>query len=320
MRFMPDGDTLISGSSDGTVRFWDTPTGAPMREKRGQHIDVGGKPVQSIAIHERDLAIGGSGKQLKIVRLSSDFQVLKQLSIEHGLGNVTGLGFSADGQYLAASGENGGRVWEMDPAFESVDERPLTFKAKDDHFLVFAPNKNAFFHAHESGRKILFVEFDGAALSQTHLGDDLGRDMYLGWHGICFHETDNIMFVNERLGLDVWNVKDMTKGGKRKTSLVSDPNLFEGSVIACNRFGHVAGAGPGNAVRIYDPANKKILYDFSPEFKKIYSLAWDNSGKRLAVGLATGGISVWDMDAVNAQLLGLGFDVAPEYATKSGEQ
>ena len=315
MRFTPDGTTLISGSSDGTVRFWDTPPSASLSEKRGRHIDVS-TPIQSLAVHEDLLAIGG--RHLRIVRLSDDFRVLKQLSVAHGLGSVTGLDFSTDGRYLAATGPSEGRIWAVDPALDSLDESPQTFEASEDHFLVFARNKNVLFHANDSGRKIICVEFDETGVSQTHLGDDQGQDMYLGWHGICFRKTDEIMFVNEKLGLDVWNVKDMTNGGERIRSLASDPDLFEGSVIACNDFGHVAGIGPGNAVRIYDPANKKILYDFSPEFKKIYSLTWDKSGKRLAVGLATGGISVWDIDAVNEQLLSLRFQVPLEYA-ESGE-
>ena len=61
-------------------------------------------------------------------------------------------------------------------------------------------------------------------------------------------------------------------------------------------------------VSVFDVASGKPLYTLPEEFSAIWWLAWDATGRRLAISRADGDITIWDIDQVARALKELGLD------------
>ena len=107
--FSPDGQTLASGSPDGTVQLWEASTGNRLRTLVG-HTDA----INHVAF-SADGQLFASGSRDKTVRLwdvSANYRHLRTLT-GHTDG-VNGVAISPDGQTVAtASGDATVRLWEV---------------------------------------------------------------------------------------------------------------------------------------------------------------------------------------------------------------
>jgi len=104
--FTPDGDNLISGSYDRTIKVWHLPTGE-VREL-GEHLG----PIHTLAISaDGQTLASGSRDGLKLWNLRSG-------QFTHITGNVDAVqavAFSPDGRLLATGGENNTiKIWRSD--------------------------------------------------------------------------------------------------------------------------------------------------------------------------------------------------------------
>jgi WD40 repeat protein len=98
--FDPAGKTLISGSSDGTVKVWDVATG----ECR-QTVVASKAEVRSIAISS-DGAIVAAGLRYGTIKTWSTADWADRAPAATGLaGDVWSLAFTADGRLLSGSGD-----------------------------------------------------------------------------------------------------------------------------------------------------------------------------------------------------------------------
>lgn len=71
----------------------------------------------------------------------------------------------------------------------------------------------------------------------------------------------------------------------------------------------MASLNPANRVILYDLANDRALLTLPPEANDITCLNWSPDGKRLAVGLSGGGLTVWSLEEVRARLAEFGIAV-----------
>ncbi|MEU0640640.1 nSTAND1 domain-containing NTPase [Streptomyces albidoflavus] len=110
--FGPDEGTLVTGSSDGTVRLWDVSphSGGSLR---GAALDTG-QPVHSVAVSPdgRTLAAGGRRGSLRLWRLTSAGAPTPDGALPAG-SQVNSLAWRSDGHTLAtAHGDGSVRLWD----------------------------------------------------------------------------------------------------------------------------------------------------------------------------------------------------------------
>jgi WD40 repeat protein len=109
--FSPDGETLVSGSSDTNIRLWRVSDGALLQILEGDTYGI-----NSVAF-SKDGSILASGSADGVIRLwrVSDGELLQTL--EGHTSPVSSVGFSPDGTTLASSDNVFGtiRLWGVIP-------------------------------------------------------------------------------------------------------------------------------------------------------------------------------------------------------------
>jgi WD40 repeat protein/serine/threonine protein kinase len=107
--FCADGKLLVSVHYNGTVRFWDASTGAPVRTLRPQQPQVIGLALRPDGKQVAEASRDGTIKVLDL----DPVQVVHTLKGEGGPGSVS-LTYSGDGKRLVVRGpDNGVRVWDL---------------------------------------------------------------------------------------------------------------------------------------------------------------------------------------------------------------
>jgi WD40 repeat protein len=96
----PNGSHVLTAGDDGKVKVWNTNNGVNERA-----LDAGGKPVLAVAVARTNQTVAAGGAD-GTVRLFS-FADGKLLAPVKAPGVVRGLGFSPNGQVLAAACEDG---------------------------------------------------------------------------------------------------------------------------------------------------------------------------------------------------------------------
>lgn len=100
VEFSPDGKQFATGTSDGTIRLWDLPSGT-LRGKIAAHVGM----VGALTYSPDGSRIASLGREDHLVGLWNTTDHRQVMSWQHG-GPRAGLTFSPDGRVLACSGEN----------------------------------------------------------------------------------------------------------------------------------------------------------------------------------------------------------------------
>jgi WD40 repeat protein len=307
LTFTRDGRWLLSGSKDGLVSFWDTRTGQAARLP----LEVGAT-IQTIALSPDNLLLAtgewdDKNGPIKIWDLATSQVVL---NVAHEVGDPNRVAFSLDGGYFAAGGLRGVCLWKLHAPAKAGDPpqlEQLRCWRSNCRDLVF-----------DDERALIWNEQLGPPPWQTVLRKwDLSARSFVpfdeprlfqGWHTLALAPgSGQVSLVAADRHGETWDC--------RSGALVRRFGLaraFQTPHIALSGDGRLlAGLGKANEVALWllTDSGGSQLFSLRPEANSVYSLAWSPSGDQLAVGLADGGIAIWNVAEVRRQLdsLGLGW-------------
>ena len=126
----------------------------------------------------------------------------------------------------------------------------------------------------------------------------LGPPLVFGWNNLAFYpDSDHLTFGTARGMVETWD----TRTARRVSSF--------------GRAGHQAASPNGlwlateadpSTVTLWSSQTGSQVFTLPPESGPIWSLAWSPDGERLAVGLTDGGLVIWNVPRIQAELSRIG--------------
>ena len=292
--FSPDGQQLASASKDRTMSVWDAKSGALVHSCVGHE-----REVQALA-YSPDGKLLASGDWQGGIRLwnPQTGRELTRLDTNAAVGQLWRLRFDPSGQYVAAAG-NAGLI------AAAIKLGPQS--AELDPFLRLGSPALFDLAIHPSTSDLVFLSrsepigIHGYDLARAVEPRRLPVEAGFGLFSLHFDSGGNLLWFVSREGtvtaLD-W---------ENNTPLRALPTKFARPHVIMSRDGRwLATLSPPNRVVIYDVQNQNELYALPPEASEVWSMDWSPDGGRLAVGLADGGLVIWDLEQVRGALTEFG--------------
>jgi WD40 repeat protein len=290
--FHPNGQQLATGGKDDSLRIWDPSSG---RLIRTIPLNEAAEKLAYTA-DGKIIAVGGMGRvetpHLKLIDADSN-RILRELDLQLGQMHSLAWADGTDGRYLAACGSAGVGVWTISssPSFEikqvmKVDRtRCLATVISADARIVAWAQDDSNLHA-----------WDIATAREIPLQ---APPMIQGWHGLAFlPDAESIVYVSKPGVAQIWNVKY-----DRSVATIGPPGTFNAPHIALSPDGKwLAGLTQPETVAVCHIPTGKLEFSLRPEAGTVWSLAWDASSTKLAVGQSDGGLAVWHLKRIQKKL------------------
>ncbi|MFQ5595340.1 MAG: WD40 repeat domain-containing protein, partial [Anaerolineae bacterium] len=279
--FSPDGQTLASGSKDGTIVLWDMAARRPLGEPlRGHEASV-----RSLAFSPDGQTLASGGEDTAII--------LWDVTVRQQLGNpilgheasVRSLAFSPDGKTLASGSRDGTVVlWNL-MARRPLGE-PLQGHEATVWSLAFSPDGRMLASGGEDDTIILWD-----ITARESLGGPLRGHEATVW-SVAFSPDGQTLASGDRGGtIILWDV-----GTRRLRG--SPIEMAEGSVtsVAFSPDGKALATGKRNgAITLVDVATSEWLGDLQVRKSPVWSVAFSPDSRTLASGHRDGTVILWDV-------------------------
>jgi WD40 repeat protein/serine/threonine protein kinase/tetratricopeptide (TPR) repeat protein len=292
----PDGKVLASGSKDRLVKLWDTATGRLLRT-----LPRSESSIQSIAFSPdgRLLATGQFGPTWQPVQ-TWDLATLQPHPLrDDELGRCAyAVAFSPDGKIVAACGD-GLTLWRVAEGEKAAGNAPrLSFKR-----MAHLPGQRSLSLCISPDSKLLaWVDHDfSVCLWDLAKGREIpftGPPLSFGWNNLAFYpDSDHLTFSTARGRTETW--------GAHIARCVS--TLVPGGAVAASQDGRwLATDTEPSMVTLCSSQTGSRVFSIPQEGGPVWDFAFSPDGERLAVGLADGGLVIWNVPRIQAQLAQVG--------------
>ena len=274
--FIHGGEVLVTSSLDGGVHLWNAADGALL------HSYEMGAAVNDVAVSPdgRWLAAGRADRLLTVVNLLAE-RVVVQLEQR---GPVGAVAFSPDGNVVAIATDAGNvRLWRLMSDFSLAGPQ----HGAPVYRAVFSPDGEWIVSVGEDSTARLGRVNDGGQRFVLPHGDwveDVAFSPDGSWF-VTVSDDNRVYAWDTATGQERWRARQ--DGFVQHISISPDGSW-------------VATTGYDRTVRIWNAASGSEMMRIPLESVGT-ALTFSLDGRRLIVGIETGGISVWDVSALAAR-------------------
>jgi WD40 repeat protein len=278
------------------VKLWDAATGRHLRT-----LPTSDSPIQSIAFSPdgRLLATGHFPTSRPPVQIW-DLATLQATALpDDELGRVAyGVAFSPDGKFLAACG-NGLTIWRLAEDENAAGDAPRVSFKRVGHL---PGGRSLYLRISPDSKLLAWVNHDSSVcLWDLANGREIpfkAPPLLFGWHNLAFYpDSDHLTFGVATGTVETWDI-----GTARRAS-------------GFGHAGHLAASPDGrwlateadpSTVSLWSSQTGSQVFALPQESGPIWSLGWSQDDERLAVGLADGGLEIWNVPKIQDQLARIG--------------
>jgi WD40 repeat protein len=285
----PDGQAIITGGDDGTVRVWSTADGAPHETLAPGYA---GEILALAVSPDGQTILTGWGDKTARVLARSDGEVLQTLSGHNG--PVRSVAFSPGGERLATADAAGGlKVWEAATGLGVIafGHTAAGAAAQPVHKVAFSAGGHLVSASADATLKTW--SFAGTWSEHRTLERHVSRILALDF------SPDGALLAAgggepSRSGeVKIWHV------GKRLLG-ASLPSLHSDTVFAL-RFSpdgtKLASASADKFLKVTNVADGKLLRSFEGHTHHVMAVDWSGDGKQLVTGGADNVLKVWELES-----------------------
>ena len=314
LSFTPDGQTLVTGSSDRFVYSWDVSDPTTVGEP--EIVSDNGSIVWSLAVHPNDgsVAVSYDDGTISVFDLETATE-LRVLEWDDGSGGINAIAFSPDGSKLVASNRSGRlNGWDTDEYLGLWDpfdtpEGPklweIVFSPDGTTFATAGDRPVAYLHDAETGQPL-----DGMVFGEESFAED-GTErapIATAIKGVAFSADGRHLIGGSAAGtVHTWSIEDPTLPPTVSVSRHSDA-VEHGDRSANGTI--YATVGDDKRLRLWRPGDVPLFEQLDGFPGGAYGAAFDPTGRRLAVGDGTGGLHIVDLDDPSASVSATGHDGA----------
>jgi WD40 repeat protein/serine/threonine protein kinase len=303
LAFSPDGKLLASAGKDHSVRLWNPVTGKLVRELGGFR-----GPAQSVTFSAdgRFLTTTEWTGGVKVWEVQSGHE-LATVPATLGPGHFN-AGFSPDGKFFMVCGTAGVRIWSVVHAGPGANGRPRLVLKEAPSPAPASANSARF---SPDSKLLAWVAADSRGTGGVSVWD-LGTAQERSWPADVFpYLALSFLLDSKHLALVNWEtgqveVRNATTG--QVTTAFGKKELLSGGVIhtALSPDSTWLAVGGTKPVTVWDLTKRELVLALPEERGTVWSLAWSPNQELLAVGSSDGGLVIWNLPRIKAELTRIG--------------
>ncbi len=278
-----DGQTLVSGGADKTIKVWNLSTGKHVRTLTG-HKEV----VTSVAISvDRETLVSGSGNTIdstiRVWKLSTGKQVRTFAGHRYGVNSVA---ISADGQTLVSGGaDHTIKVWNL-----STGKHVRTLTGHTSTVMSVAISADGQTLVSASADQMIRVwNLSTGKQAWTLIGHTEAV-----WSVAISADGQTLVSASRDKAIKVWDLST----GKQIRTLTGHTN-FVYSVAMGTDGQTLVSASADQTIRAWNLSTGKQVRIFTNYTNSVYSVAISTDGQTLVSGSLDSTIKVWGASGMN---------------------